>query len=415
MNRFLLDIFVPLLHSRADAPGYTIFSPTHLLDMLNQNLLLTPVGLALLLCLVTVYKQKIKLRDQFLIFMIIVSLAQILYHAVADPKFGAVRDWDLFSGVSVGFTLIGVYLFITLARSEKYSAVVLIFTAFLSVTPWFFVNISTEKAIAHLSDLLDIDPQRSFSGRYVLFTYYKEHNEPEKAKETETRVFSVFPEAYLVRLAQIYMNQGSLDTAEVMLKRALAINPRFPGTYNDLGRIYFEKGKLDEAISLFRGGLQQDPFSKVFYQNLGLAFIQKGNLQDGVEALEKAVKLGAKDASIYTDIANANARLGDREKALKAYKKAIKLDPTFWVARLNLGQLYLRLNSVDEAQVEFEQVLKLKPSHLPVYYYLGVTYSYKGMKDRAIESFELFLKNSPETPQKQQARTWLKQLQAQKP
>jgi len=69
---------------------------------------------------------------------------------------------------------------------------------------------------------------------------------------------------------------------------------------------------------------------------------------------------------------------------------------------------------VDEAQDEFEQVLKLKPSHLPVYYYLGVTYSYKGMKDRAIESFELFLKSSPETPQKQQARTWLKQLQAQK-
>ena len=413
-NPALSQIFVPLFKGRVYAPDYTLFSFSHILDIINQHSLLLPVGVILLFSLVLVFKNSIDFKNPAIIFLAIGSVAQVSYQFFVDPALGAARDWDLFSSVALGYTFLGIYLILRCILASRYSKVVLVFTAFLSILPWFILNANTERTIARFRDLLDLDLKKSTNGRYTLINYYAEHSEFAEAVKIKLEIFRLFPEDSLIREAQKYVSNGSYDTALVLLNKVIQLNPALIPAYNELGNIYLYRGETDKALKLFQELSRTTPYSAGVHQNLAKALIAQGRFEEGLKEASKAVKLGAKDASVYTDIANANARLGDMEKALKAYKKAIKLDPTFWVARLNLGQLYLRLNSVDEAQDEFEQVLKLKPSHLPVYYYLGVTYSYKGMKDRAIESFELFLKSSPETPQKQQARTWLKQLQAQK-
>lgn len=413
-NPALSEIFVPFFKGRVYAPNYTLFSFPHILDIINQHSLLSPVGALLLFSLALVFRNRISFKNPAILFLVIVSVAQVSYQFLLDPKLGAARDWDLFSSVALGYTVLGLYLLLSFTLTSKYSKEVLMFTAFLTILPWFILNVNPHRSISRFRDLLDIDLKKSINGRYNLVNYYFSHSESAKAVKEKLEIYRLFPEDSLVRVAREYVSIGSYDTATVLLTKAIQLNPAQGAAYNELGIIYLSRGEIDKALNVFRELSRTEPYSFGVHQNLAKTLMAQGNMEEALKELNKAVKLGAKDASVYTDIANANARLGDMEKALKAYKKAIQLDPTFWVAHLNLGQLYLRLNSVDEAQVEFEQVLKLNPSHLPVYYYLGVTYSYKGMKDRAIESFQLFLKNSPETPQKQQARTWLKQLQAQK-
>jgi hypothetical protein len=169
----LSDIFVPLFKGRPYAPEYTLFSSPHLLDIINQHLLLSPAGIVLFLGIAAGYKRTIKSKDAVIIFLIIVSSAQLVYHFLMEPKLLALRDWDLFSAVGIGYTLLGVYLFISSIQSRKYSAVVLVFTSILCTLPWFLLNANEEKAIARFKNFLDSNTKRSYSGRIFLTNYYE--------------------------------------------------------------------------------------------------------------------------------------------------------------------------------------------------------------------------------------------------
>jgi len=413
-NPSLSEIFVPLLNGRVAAPNYTVFSLSHMSDIINEHSLLSPIGLVLLLSLLLAFRNRISFKNPIVLFLAIASVAQISYQFIVDPKLGGGRDWDLFSSVALGYTLLAIYLLLSLRSPLKYSKVVLMSTAALTIFPWFILNANTQTSIAKFRDLLDIDLKKSVNGRYSLARYYSQQfNFAEAAKE-KAEIYRLFPEDSLIRVAHSYVSDGSYDTAIVLLRKVIQLNPALGPAYNELGIIYLGRGEIDKAYSVFKELSRTDPFSPGVHRNLAAALLAQGRFEEGLRELNKAVRFGARGPDVYTDIGNANAQLGDMEKALKAYKKAINIDPTFWIAHMYLGQTYLHLNSLNEAQIEFEQVLKLKPDETSIFYYLGITYANQGMKDRAIESFELFLKNSPETPQKQQARTWLKQLQAQK-
>jgi len=413
MNKFLLDIFVPLLHGRADSPGYTFFSLSHLLDILNQNLLLSPIGTILLISLLIVYKRKIRLSDQILIFLVVVFLTQFVYHALADPKFGAVKDWDLFSCVALGFILLGVCLFISLVVSKRYSALVLASTAFLSIVPWFLLNTSSEKAIDRLHNLLDLDPKRSYSGRQALIDYYFRQNMLTEVIQLRKATFKVFPEDSLNKEAIKNLDLGNLEKAEALANKAIELNPRFWYAYNNLALVYLKQGKVDQAIEIFKSILQTDPYQSIVRKNLAYALLDKGEFQEAAEELKKAISLGGAKAELLNNLAYIYWQSGEIQKAIEEFKKSIKMDPTFYIAYFSLGQLYLQNKYFDQALTEFQEVERLKPDYEPVYYHLGLVYADKGMKEKAIEEFDLFLKLNKNDAENQTVRGFIQQLRGQ--
>ncbi len=415
MHHFLLEIFIPFLKERAYAPGYTLFSFSHLLDMLNQYLLLSPAGLILLISLAGVYKNKIKLKDPIIVFLIIVGIGQFLYHFSVDPKFGAVKDWDLFSSVALGFTLLSIYLFINLIESKRYSGVVLLFTALLSTLPFFMLNANDGRAIARLKDFLDLDVKRGLAGRYSLITYYLQQDNPIEAEKIRAEIYKAFPEDSLNRMAKFYMKSGNLDKATSLLKRVVELNPRYQVAYNDLGMIYLKQGKIDQAIELFKSILQTDPFNPQVHVNLGLAFMLKEELGEAKKELEKSIEFGIKKPEVYFDLASIYLRLGETEKAINSFKEALRINPRFYYAHFGLGQIYLEMNLLDEALAEFSQVAKLQPDFASSYYHLGLVYERKGLREKAIEQFKLFLRYSSDEAQNEKVRGWLLKLRSQKP
>lgn len=329
-----------------------------------------------------------------------------------DPKLGGGRDWDLFSSVALGYTLLAIYVLLSLRSPLKYSKLVLISTAALTIFPWFMLNTRAQSSTSRFKDLLDIDLKKSVNGRYSLARYYSQHGDLTEAVAEKAEIFRLFPEDSLLRVAHSYVGRGSCDTAVVILDKVIELNPALGPAYNELGKIYLGRGQIDKAYNVFIELSKTDPFSPGVHRNLATTLLAQGRLEEGLKELNKAVRFGARGPDVYTDLANVYFQLGDTKKALKEYNTAIKIDPTFWIARMNLGQVLLRLNLPNEAQAQFEEVLKLKPDEPSIYYYLGAVYASQGMTERAKRSFEIFVQRSPETPQKQQARTWLQQFQA---
>lgn len=414
INPVLLEIFVPVFKGMPYATNYTLFSFPHLLDVLNQHLLLSSAGVILLMALSLTYKRIIKFKDPIIPFLVVVSVAQLLYHFLVDPKFGAPRDWDLFSSVALGYTLLGVYLFIKFVQFKRYPALVIIFVAILTALPWFLLNANTEKGINRFKDILDLDLKRSWAGRYTLADYYYKQKNFEKYKETMSRLSKAFPEDSLVREAETYKELGEFDKTLELLKKAIEINPSFYWAYNDLGVIYLKQGKADQALDEFKKVVRLNPYSFIFHVNMGRALLAKGKLQEALTEFNRARKLGCKLPDVYCDIAHIHSRLGETEKAIKTYNEALKIDPLFYRAHFELGQIYMNRNSADEAVVEFSKVEQLRPDYAPAYYNLGLVYSQKGLKEKAIEEFESFLKYSRDESLKEQVKGWIIELRSQK-
>ncbi|MDP3024277.1 MAG: tetratricopeptide repeat protein [candidate division Zixibacteria bacterium] len=415
INPVLSEIFIPLLKGRVYAPDYTLFSVPHLLDIINQHLLLSPVGIILLVSLVIAFKDRLRCKNPIISFLTIVFLAQISYHFIIDPKLGAGRDWDLMSNLALGYILLGAYAFITFVQSRRYSALVLILSTFFCITPWFILNKSTNQTSDRFKNLLDIDLKKSLSGRYILAKHYENQNIFTTAREIRAEIFKLFPEDSLLRVAQVYELRGEHFRAESLLNRVIEMNPYAIVAYGELGNVYMGLGLFNKAIDEYQKFVRFNPFNPVGHESLGFALLRTGRFQEASEEFRKAIKLGGENALVLYYIAYIYWKSGEIDKAIKEFKKSIKMDPNFYHAHFGLGQIYLGRNALDEALVEFNEVVRLKPDFAPVYYHLGLIYSRKRLKEKAIEEFELFLSLSKDQTQNQQVRDWIQQLRLQKP
>jgi tetratricopeptide (TPR) repeat protein len=379
INPVLSEIFVPVFKGRPYAANYILFSFPHILDILNQHLLLSSAGIILLLVIILTYKGIIKFKDPIVSFLVIVSITQLFYHFLVDPKFGAPRDWDLFSSIALGYTLLGVYLFINFVQSKRYSALVIIFLSILTALPWFLLNANTEKGINRFRNILDLDSKRSWSGRYTLADYFYKQKNFVEYKETLAQLNKAFPEDSLVRKAETYKELGELDKTTDLLKKAIEINPSFFWAYNDLGVIYLKQGKADQALDEFEKVVRLNPYSFIFHVNMGRAFLAKGELQKALAEFNKARKLGCNLPDVYCDVAIIYSSIGETEKAIRTY----------------------------------DQVLQSNPDYAPAHYGLGLICSQIGLREKAIEDFELFLRYSQDNALKEQVKTLVIKLRSQ--
>ena len=149
-NWYAFSYLMSLFHGDYTGPGYTLFSPSHLLDFLNQQILVSPIGLALLVIFLVFKPKAPGKEDRIFQFLLIVSIGQLLFNLLIDPGLGAARDWDLFASVGLGYTLLALYIFSRLAAKLELGHLKLRLTvvALLFTLPWILINASGDLAVA---------------------------------------------------------------------------------------------------------------------------------------------------------------------------------------------------------------------------------------------------------------------------
>ncbi len=323
----LTSYLIPLVGNESDP--YSLFSFAHLIDIINEQLLLSPAGI-ILLAVVIFFTRKINFKDKLVRFFLVATLFSLMFAFIMDPKLGYARDWDLFSSTGLGYTLLGIYLgfnYFRHARVKKLNYIILALTstAFFSTLPWIYVNAQEDKAVERFKALLDVDVERSGYGHEILAYYYQDQELPNQEMEEWKKALSVVNnERYMINLGNSYLKLGRYQEAIALFKRAIQLNPNSAKSYYNLGMALEHIGKNEEAKKQYQMAINKDPHLLDAYINLGALLGEMGDYQEALKVLKSAIRIAPDYFPAYYNIAIAYSRMGKPKEGialLRAYSE----------------------------------------------------------------------------------------------
>jgi tetratricopeptide (TPR) repeat protein len=298
------EIFMPMTHSLEGTNLYTLFSLKHLLDLLNQQFLISSQGIILLSVLMIFFWREIDWNDPKLSFLVLVGFYFLLFNFIIYPDLGMARDWDLFAASGIGYTLLAIFLVAKLVDGKRFMesiGVILAGTALVSSIPWFLVNSSEGRSVDRFENLLVVDRDRSAYGYEILSIFYREQE----------------------------MENESIDA----LKNAIEVSPEIPRYYFNLGNLYQEKKLFPKAITQYLQAIRIKPDYAEAHMNLGNVFTMQRRYDEAIKAYKNAIEFSPGFPAAHFNIANAYYYLGQYDLAQNhltiAENLGLKIDPNF--------------------------------------------------------------------------------------
>ena len=299
----LTYFFVPLVGGTEES--YTLFSWSHLLDVVNEQLLIFPVAIAVWTTILFFWKRGRIITDQVSKFFICVVLSSFLFAILVDPKLGYARDWDLFAATGIGCMVLGVYLLAKRLKVEgfknlNYAFSILIFSGLVCVSPWVLVNSSVEKSIQRFEDLLTLDKKRSAYGYEILARYYQRRKMYSLAiKQYELATQIQRHPRYLHQKATLHWMLRQNSQALKAITQALEIDSSRAEAYNTKGLVLQSMKSYEEAEEAYKKALKLNPNLYLVYYNVGILYSRMGKYQEAQKHLEIFLKLSPHDEQYF--------------------------------------------------------------------------------------------------------------------
>ncbi|MFQ6031651.1 MAG: tetratricopeptide repeat protein [Candidatus Zixiibacteriota bacterium] len=312
---------------------YYLFSLPHLLDFLNHQLLISPLGIPIWLALGLFFLKRINFKKREVVFLLILSVCTLVFALVVDPKLGYPRDWDLFAFCGLGYTILGVYLLINImtdaeVKSLRYLTLALTSTTLISTLPWVYVNATEEKAVERVTHILELDGKRSALGHEALAYYYRNHSQKEKEIEEWKKAIALFEKPrYIKNLGVVYIEVGKYQEAAWQLEKILDKDPDDHLTCSDLGKVYAALGKHKEAKQQFQRAIELQPDNPLYYENLGYFFLNLRSYEESKETFRKALQVDSSYFPNYRNLGMVYANLGENKEAIKYLELYLKHEP----------------------------------------------------------------------------------------
>lgn len=290
---FVQLAFVPLVNNLFTQDGYTLFSISHILDIVNLLVMLFP-GIFICLLVIFFLRSKIKL-DLILLFFLLSTILSLVGVIIFDPKLGMPRDWDLFSFSVIPLSMLFLYQVLTIKVDRKY----LLFPLVLVVCLGFIFTFSRAYnehnqniAVNRFYSYLNLDKAKSRNAWLLLYNYYNEKQDSSKAEEIYAEWKSRFPEEKLIAQAnKLYYQENNIQQTIELLHQILKINPSYSDAYSFLGKIYLDSKKLDSAEYLIRYADALSPNRPNNINNLAITYYLMSNYDKAEYYYVKATQL----------------------------------------------------------------------------------------------------------------------------
>jgi len=182
-----------------------------------------------------------------------------------------------------------------------------------------------DDAVAETEEALRLNPELVKAHINLLILYGRMGNR-EKAEEHYQAAVKLnptqFPDAYY-NYGIVLTEEGKLDEAEQVFRKALAIDPSYHAAHNNLGTLFEREGKLPEAAAEYRKALESNPGFRRAHFNLGRLLIKQHNYSEGIEQLRQTLTPVDEETPTYLyALGAAYGRAGDGTNALRYLEQA---------------------------------------------------------------------------------------------
>ena len=173
---------------------------------------------------------------------------------------------------------------------------------------------------------------------------------------------------------KIRQSRGDND-ALPLLKRAVALDPKFAMAHAVLGTVY---SNLDDGASAAEHATKAYQLRDVvterekFYIDSSYYSVVTGELGKEIEVYEQWKLAYPRDRTPYHKLAYCDGFLGQYDKATAGYREALKIEPNDVVNYVDLASTYIILDRLDEAKNVLDEVKarKLEHEYVPQISYL---------------------------------------------
>lgn len=219
------------------------------------------------------------------------------------------------------------------------------------------------EAIPHFEKLIQWQPDNGEIA-YALGVSYIQTRQPEKSRETFTRLFKVpanSAAAYLLN-AKMHIRQQFEETAEIELQKALELDPKLPETRFMLGELAIYKAEIDKGILLLQQEIALNPANAMAYYRLGEALSRQLKWDEAIPPLQKSVWLNPFFSGPYIVLGKVYLKKQDLGNAENLLRRATAIDPKNFGAHHLLAQVLQQAGRAEEAKAEFALAEKLRGS-----------------------------------------------------
>ncbi len=330
-NRF--GQFLPIISSTGY--GFTMFGWPHLLEFLNQLLLLSPVGIILFLFSLLYFTKPGFRQDPFLNFLMISSLTGLFLVFVYNGRWGN-ADWDLRAFPGIFFTLCGVLFFVRWGQvwaKFKYYGIILIAVSLFHVVPWVWLNANAQMSL----------------NRYVLTTTNDKH------------ILSA-SSGGLWTVGRVLDKAGLTPKAEDIYRLGMERNPQSVVYYSLLGNNLYAQGRYDEAITCLKKGLELEPESQELRLSLAQNYLKKNELAQALPYLESLKDELDDDRLFVVIMTKTYMNLNRWADAGEVTQRFLAQKPESAEMLGLLGLSFYMLGDKSEARELWERAIKLDPN-----------------------------------------------------
>lgn len=236
--------------------------------------------------------------------------------------------------------------------------------------------------------------------------------------------------------AEAALEKKDYDTAEKLLRQAVADSPNDFQAWFDLGYLLNATDRTAESIEAYRKSVHAN--SRIFESNLNLGLmlaktgspdaatylraatqlkptahpeegwarawlalghvLEKTNPQGAVEAFKAAATFRPKDAEPHIFAAVALETLKQYAAAEREYRAALELDPKSQDALAGVVNIYMRAGRLPEAEPVLRKYIALDPQNSTAHVQLGRVLAATGKRDEAVAEIQQGLQLNPGDP-----------------
>jgi tetratricopeptide (TPR) repeat protein len=202
--------------------------------------------------------------------------------------------------------------------------------------------------------------------------------------------------ARAVEEAAGYYRQGRLDDADKLCTRVLKAAPDWFDALHLAGLVKLDAGKAAAAQVLLAKALKLNPRSPQVLANLARTLSALNRDDEAMATLDQALALAPDSIDTINIRGNVLLKLNRAEEAVAAFERVVGLAPQFLGARANLGTALARLGRFEEALAQYDALLAVHPAQQELLVNRGSALTSLGRLDEAVETFDRALALRPD-------------------
>jgi len=357
-------MFISLLPNDS---GYWLFSISHLRDIINQLLLVSPAAIVIIIA--SSPFRKLSKKTPVYIFLLTLSGCGLAFLLLFNTAFGIGRDWDLFSSIAIPLNILAAYLLADKIKSESIKSTGIIFLPVLAAMiisiGFVTANSRTDSSLARYRDIIDQNTYGKPLNLENFSNYYQTIADTANYHATLREAGEILPHPrYYHKIAQSYLSLGMIESAIKYYYQALDRDSAYVPSLTALGFVFGQMGVEDPrslplAEKFLVKSLQFDPQNSGTHLNLGLIYLQAHKHEEGIASLHKAIEIEKDYIDAYVNLGQAFMQTQAYNSAEYYFKIVLEKDKQQFRTYISLAKLYHKADDDSRAIVVLNDAYKI--------------------------------------------------------